>query len=253
VALNKATKILPALLESPKEYICLMRLHGDVEDSRLLEVVREFIGPIYQRPPLRSSVKRRLRIRRIYYIEVLEKDGKDVLLRIGCERGTYIRKLCVDIGEVLGVGAHMQELRRTKVGPFKEDESLVTLHDLVDAYKLWREEGVEKCIREVVQPVEKAVEHLPKMVIRDSAVDAICHGAYLAVPGILRLEGGIKSGDTVAILTQKGELVAIARALMRSEEILMAEKGLAAKPLRVIMEPGTYPPLWKSKGLGKVN
>jgi len=227
-----------------------MRLHGDVSDEKLEEVIREFIGPIYQRPPLRSSVKRRLRIRRIYYIEILERDGKDVLLKVGCERGTYIRKLCVDIGEVLGVGAHMQELRRTKVGPFKEDESLVRLHDLVDAYKLWEEEGIERCIREVIQPVEKAVEHLPKLVIRDSAVDAICHGAYLAVPGILRVEGGIKVGDVIAIFTQKGELVAIAKALMRSEEILMSEKGLAAKPLRVIMKPGTYPSMWKSGSKG---
>lgn len=240
---------MPALSNTDKEYVALMRLHGDVSEKKLLQVINEFVGPIYQRPPLRSSVKRALRIRKVHYIKILEIEGRNVLMRIGVEKGTYIRKLCHDIGEVLGVGAHMQELRRTMVGPFKEDENLVTLQDLTDAYYLWKEEGIEKCIRKFVLPIEKAVEHLPKIVIRDSAVDAICHGASLAAPGVLRVETGIKRGDMVAIMTLKGELVALAKALVRSEEILIAEKGLVAKTLRVIMKPGTYPPLWKKKSL----
>jgi len=247
IALEKATKVMPALINAGKEYVCLMRLHGSVPEDRLISTINEFIGPIYQRPPLRSSVKRVVRVRRIYYIRILEMDGKDILMLVGCERGTYIRKLCHDMGEVLGVGAHMQELRRTRVGPFREDESLITLQDLVDAYYMWKEDGNEKCIRKFIMPVERAVEHLPKIVIRDSAVDAICHGAALATPGILRLDSGIRKGDIVAIFTQKGELVALAKALVRSEQIITMDKGLAAKPLRVIMEPGVYPPLWKKK------
>jgi len=222
-----------------------MRLHGDVDDERLMEVIREFEGPIYQRPPLRSAVKRAVRIRRIYKIEVLEREGRNVLLRVWCEAGTYMRKLCHDIGEVLGVGAHMQELRRTRVGSFSEDEHLSTLHDLVDAYHFWREEGIEDYIRKVVLPVEYAVRHLPKVVIRDSAVDAICHGAYLAVPGILRVESPIRVGDTVAIFTLKGELVAIGRAKMRSEQMVSAMSGIAVEPRHVIMRPGTYPSMWR--------
>lgn len=222
-----------------------MRLHGDVDDERLMEVIREFEGPIYQRPPLRSAVKRVVRIRRIYKIEVLEREGKNVLLRVWCEAGTYMRKLCHDIGEVLGVGAHMQELRRTRVGSFSEDEHLATLHDLVDAYHFWREEGIEDYIRKVVLPVEYAVRHLPKVVIRDSAVDAICHGAYLAVPGILRVESPIRVGDTVAIFTLKGELVAIGRAKMRSEQMVSAMSGIAVETKHVIMKPGTYPSMWR--------
>jgi len=247
VALEKATKITSALMGAGKEYVCLMRLHGPVPEDVLLKTIQEFVGPVYQRPPLRSSVKRALRIRRIYYIRVLEIESKDVLMQVGCERGTYMRKLCHDIGEVLGVGAHMQELRRTRVGPFREDESLVTLQDLLDAYVLWRDEGYEKCIRKFILPVEKAVEHLPKIVIRDSAVDAICHGAALAAPGVLRVESGIKKGNLVAIFTQKGELVALAKALVRSEQIVVMDKGLVAKPTRVMMNPGTYPPFWREK------
>jgi len=243
--LGRATKIAQALMSAPKEYVCLMRLHANVPDDELIKVLENFIGPIYQRPPLRSSVKRVVRIRRIYFIELLERDSKDVLLRIGCERGTYIRKLCHDIGEILGCGAHMQELRRTKVGPFRDDETLVTLQDVMDAYRMWKEYGYDECLRSIIVPVERAVEHLPRLIIRDSAVDAICHGAWLAVPGILRIDSGIKIGDTVAIMTQKGELVAIAEATMRSEEILTADHGIAAKPIRVLMPPGTYPPEWK--------
>ncbi|MHA1632143.1 MAG: RNA-guided pseudouridylation complex pseudouridine synthase subunit Cbf5, partial [Candidatus Freyarchaeota archaeon] len=99
-----------------KEYVCVMRMHGDVGFEQVKMVCNEFTGPVYQRPPVRSSVKRRLRIRRIHSIEALEMDGRNVLLKIRCESGTYIRKLCHDIGEVLGCGAHMRELRRIGSG-----------------------------------------------------------------------------------------------------------------------------------------
>ncbi len=223
-----------------------MRLHAPVSEEKIRKVCKEFEGKIYQRPPLKSSVKRVVRIRTIYYIDVLEIQGKDVLMRVGCQAGTYIRKLCHDIGIVLGVGAHMQELRRTRSGPFKEDETLVTLYDLRDAYDTWKEEGDETLLRKVILPVEAAVRHLPKVVIRDSAVDAICHGADLAAPGVLRLETGIKRNSLIAIMTQKGELVALAQARMNTHEILEAERGIVAKTIRVIMDRGTYPKMWKS-------
>jgi len=246
VALEKATKALRGIVHAGKEYICVMRLHSSVSEEKLRKVCAEFEGPIYQRPPLKSSVKRVVRIRTIYYIDILEISGRDVLMRIGCQAGTYIRKLCHDIGEVLGVGAHMQELRRTRSGPFKEDETLVTLHDLKDAYDIWKEEKDETQLRKVILPVEAAVAHLPKIVIRDSAVDAICHGADLAAPGVLRLETGIKRNTLIAMMTQKGELVALGQAKMTSQEILEAEKGIVAKTVRVIMDRGTYPKMWSS-------
>lgn len=246
MALKNATKAIRALIHAGKEYICVMRLHKEVDEDKIRKICEEFTGPIYQRPPLKSSVKRVVRIRTIYYIDVLEVSGKDVLMRVGCQAGTYIRKLCHDIGIVLGVGAHMQELRRTRSGPLKEDETLVTLYDLQDAYETWIEEKDETLLRKTILPVEKAIQHLPKIVIRDSAVDAICHGADLAAPGVLRLETGIKRGSLIAIMTQKGELVALAKAKMTSNEILEAEKGIVAKTERVIMDRGTYPKTWGS-------
>ena len=223
--------------------MCVMRMHGDVGFEQVKMVCNEFTGPVYQRPPVRSSVKRRLRIRRIHSIEALEMDGRNVLLKIRCESGTYIRKLCHDIGEVLGCGAHMRELRRIGSGPFTE-ENIVTLHDLKDAYVFWMEEG-DLTIKKFLLPAEIAVQHLPKIFVRDSAVDAICHGADLAVPGVVKLEEGIEPGGMVAILTLKGELVALGSALMSTEQVIREKKGLAVKTKRVIMEKGTYPPLWK--------
>ena len=165
------------------------------------KVLEEFQGPVYQRPPVRSSVKRRLRTRTIYYIDYIEMDARNVLFKVGCEAGTYIRKLCYDVGEVLGCGAHMQELRRTRVGPFVEDEKLVTLHDISYLFSQWQETKDEILLRKFVQPMEKALDLMPKIYVRDSAVDAICHGAHLAAPGVLSLESGIRIDDTVAVFS----------------------------------------------------
>lgn len=244
-ALEDATKMVQTLLPAGKEYICIMHLHGEVPQHRLEQVLQEFEGEIYQRPPLRAAVKRVLRTRKIYYIEPLEREGRDVLMCVGCAAGTYMRKLMFDVGEALGCGAHMRELRRTRTGPFREDGTLVKLHDLADAYAFWREDGDEKHLRNVILPVEAAVEHLPKLVVRDGAVDALCHGASLAAPGVLTIETGISPDDLVALMTLKGELISLARATMTSKQIFEAEHGIVAKPERVVMSPGTYPRKWK--------
>ena len=247
VALEDAAKSLMAVLNAGKEYVAVMKLHGDVPRSRIRAVMSEFVGPIYQRPPVRASVKRRLRTRTIYELEVLEIEGRLVLFRVACEAGTYVRKLCVDIGNALGCGAHMQELRRTRVGSLTEDDA-ITLHELSEAAFLWREEGDEEAIRKVVRPVEHMLAFLPKLVVRDSAVDAICHGAQLAAPGLLKLSEGIEPGDVVLITTLKGEAVALAEALVSSREMMAMRKGLVAKTLRVLMRAGTYPRMWSSRG-----
>jgi H/ACA ribonucleoprotein complex subunit 4 len=227
-----------------KEYVCVMRLHSDIPENKVTKVLDEFQGPLYQRPPVRSSVKRQLRTRTIYYNKFLEKDERNVLFRVGCEAGTYIRKLCYDIGEVLGCGAHMQELRRTRVGPFTEDDSLVTLHDISYLFSQWQETKDEKYLRKFVYPMEKALELIPKVIVRDSAVDALCHGAHLTAPGVLSLESGIKIGDTVAAFTQKGEAITIAEATVSSEKMLRMDHGFVAKTKRVMMPRGMYPKMW---------
>jgi H/ACA ribonucleoprotein complex subunit 4 len=221
-----------------------MILHGEVPDEDLNRVLGEFTGEIHQKPPLRASVKRESRKRTIYYLDLLERDGNRVLYKVGCQAGTYIRKLCSDIGEVLGVGAHMQELRRTRSGPFTDSIGLHTLHEVVDAHARLIE-GDEGMIRDLVRPVEDALEYIPKIRIRDSAVDAVCHGASLAVPGVVSVESPFPKDSTVVIMTLKEEAVALAKSMISSESIIQQEKGIAANVMRVIMPRGTYPKMWR--------
>jgi len=245
IGINKATRVIQMLLGAPKEYVCLMRLHEKISEQRIQDILQEFTGKIFQTPPLKSAVKRELRVRTIYNVDVLEIDGQDVLFRINCEGGTYIRKYCHDIGEALGVGAHMAELRRTKSGPFTEDETLKTLQDLTDAYYYLTQENNEKPIRECILPMEAAVKHFKEVVVRDSAVDAICHGADLASGGILKLSPDIDKEETVRILTLKGELVAAGESIETSDGILKSDKGIMVNIKKVFMEPETYPMMWK--------
>lgn len=247
IMLGDATKAVDALLTAGKEYTCLMKLHEEVPEKLIQNVLTEFTGAIYQKPSVKSAVKRETRIRTIYYIELIEHDGKNVLFKVGSEAGTYIRKLCNDIGFALGTGAHMQELRRTKSGPFREDEKMISLHDLKDAYVDWKENNNEEQLRTVILPMEAGIEHLPKIVIRDSAVDAICHGASLAASGVISLQTGIKKGDLVAVFSQKGEAVSFGIAQKKTLEIQKAATGIVMNTDRVLMEPGTYPKGWKAK------
>lgn len=250
VTLEESTKIVQALLLSGKEYICVMKLHGEAPESRVNEVLSEFEDTIYQRPPLRASVKRQLRTRKIYYVDFLETNGRNVLFKVGCESGTYIRKLCYDVGEVLGCGAHMQELRRTRAGPFVEGAGIVTLHDVAYWFSEWQRQKDERILRKIIQPLETALTLVPKIYVRDSAVDAVCHGASLTAPGVLSLETGIGDGSKVAVMTLKGEAVALATAVVSTKEALGMEHGLVAKTERVLMPRGTYPKCWKS---GEIN
>jgi len=221
-----------------------MQVHADTPEDTLRRILNEFTGEIYQKPPLRASVKREPRKRFIYRIDVNEIDGRKVLFTCTCQAGTYMRKLCSDIGEVLGCGAHMRELRRIRAGPFKEDETLVNLHQLSAAQSDF-EAGDETALMKIIQPMELALSQLPKLVIRDSAVDAVCHGAELALPGVVQLDSAIERNKLVALFTMKGEAIALGRSMLTSREILDQEKGIAAKVERVIMERGTYPPMWK--------
>jgi H/ACA ribonucleoprotein complex subunit 4 len=245
VGLGQSTKALSLLLLFPKEYRGVMRIHSSVPAAQLKAVVTEFTGEIFQRPPQRSSVSRQVRSRTIYELELDEARGNLHLFRCLCESGTYIRKLVYDIGEVLGAGATMVELRRTLVGPLKESDGFVTMHQLSDAvYEL--RSGDESALRALVKPIEDSLGSIEKIVMRDSAVDAICHGARLGLPGVLSVSAGISKGDTLALMSAKGELVAIGNAMLSTDEMISLKKGFACSTERVIMKQGTYPKMWKS-------
>jgi len=247
LGLGEATKALGVLLYGPKEYHALGRFHSLPSKEKLEEVLDLFRGEIFQKPPQRSAVLRQTRTRTIYELEVLEQKERLLLARVLCEAGTYIRKLFYDMGEILGPGATMIELRRTRVDQFYESDGLVTLHELANAYALWKEKNDETKLLSMIKPIEYALSELKSVVIRDSAVDALCHGAQLAIPGILQISPDLKKGDIVAIYTQKGEAVALAESMMSEEEIRDATKGYAFETNRIIMAPNTYPKKWRSK------
>jgi len=242
----KATKIIQTLLPAGKEYICVMRLHAEVPEETIRQVSAEFVGKLYQKPPVRSSVVRRLRIRELYYLEILEIQERDILFKVGCQAGFYVRMLCHHLGLALGCGAHMRELRRTRAGPFSEDETLITLLELKDAHTFWKENGDETMLRKCVLPLEFALIHIPKITIRDSAIDAICHGADLAAPGVLQLET-LEKGSMVALFSLKGEAIALGEAKLGTSDILEADTGLVVATKKVVMDPGTYPPYKKQR------
>lgn len=246
VTINHAVKSVNALLSAGKEYVAVMRLHEDRDEGTVKKTASQFVGKIQQTPPVRSAVARKPRIRRVYYLDVIEASGRDVLFRVGCQAGTYVRNLCVDMARAMGTKGHMQELRRTRTGLFTE-EDLVTLHDVLDARVFYEADKDEAAIKSVVKPVEAVTAHLNHVIVRDSAVEAVCHGAPLACIGIAQLDAGIEVGEQVAFLTLKGELVGLGEAQMTSHQMLEAGKGIAATPTRIVMRKGTYPKTWKKR------
>jgi H/ACA ribonucleoprotein complex subunit 4 len=246
VAVGGGTRALGALLSAGKEYVAVLRLHEAADEGAVRRAAAGFVGKVTQTPPVRSAVARRPRQRRIYYLDVLQVEGRDVLFRAGCQAGTYIRNLCIDIAKAAGTRGHMQELRRTRTGLFTEAD-LVTLHDVRDARVFFAEEKDDSFLRRCVRPVEAATAHLNAVVVRDSAVEAVCHGAPLAVIGVAQLDAGIEPGEEIAIQSLKGELVALAEARMTSHQVLEEEKGIAAQPTRVVLRKGTYPKTWKKR------
>ena len=233
IALENATKLMSILLSSKKEYVGVIHLHEEIDNKKIEKAFESFIGKVEQLPPRKSAVARRKREREIYYLELLEIEGRNVLFKIGCEAGFYVRRFAEDLGKKLGIKAHLQELRRTKSGNFSE-ESVIILQDLIDAKE-------EDKLKQVILPMELVVETIGKIIVSDNAIDNICNGAPLAVGGIIRFENNIEKWNWVALFSFKGELVAIGKALMNSEEIFKKKRGLAVKTDRVLMKKGTYP------------
>ncbi len=243
ISIGDATRALQVLLSAGKEYVALMKVHKSIDKSKIKEVCKSFVGEISQVPPLKSAVKRVRRKRKIYYLDIIEIKDKEVLFRVGCEAGTYIRTLCVDIGKKLGCRAQLAELRRTRVGNLTEDKC-VTLQDLKDSYIFLKEKNEEE-IRKTILPMESVLEQVGKIVIRDSAVDALCHGANLALSGVVEIDTEIKKGDMAAVITLKGEGVALIKAQMSTEQMIQKDTGICATLERVLMNKGTYPSIWK--------
>ncbi|KAH0342344.1 centromere/microtubule-binding protein-like protein cbf5, partial [Aureobasidium melanogenum] len=253
VCIDRATRLVKSQQGAGKEYVCVIRLHnklpgGEAQFARALETLT---GALFQRPPLISAVKRQLRIRTIHESKLYEFDNERQLgvFWVSCEAGTYIRTLCVHLGLLLGVGAHMQELRRVRSGAMDEQKNLVTLHDVLDAQYLYDNQRDESYLRQVISPLESLLTTYKRVVVKDSAVNAVCYGAKLMIPGLLRYESGIEVHEEIVLITTKGEAIAIAIAQMSTVELSTCDHGVVAKVKRCIMERDLYPRRW---GMGPV-
>jgi len=205
--LGDATRMAQVFDDSRKEYVAVLQLHGPAP-ADFEAVLAEFEGDIYQKPPKKSAVVRRLRSREIFDLEVLELEERRALVRIRCESGTYIRKLCHDVGLALGTGAHMGHLRRAGTDPF-DDTDLSTLEDLSDALA-WADEGDTEPLHEVVRPAEDALVELPSATIADSAAREVAEGAPVYAPGLIDVDD-VSQGTLVACYTPAGAAVCLGR------------------------------------------
>ncbi|KAL9398297.1 hypothetical protein Peur_007258 [Populus x canadensis] len=250
VCIDRATRLVKSQQGAGKEYVCIARLHDKVPDvAKVARALETLTGAVFQRPPLISAVKRQLRIRTIYESKLLEYDADRhlVVFWISCEAGTYVRTMCVHLGLILGVGAHMQELRRVRSGILGEKDNMVTMHDVMDAQWVYDNYRDESYLRRAIMPLEVLLTSYKRLVVKDSAVNAICYGAKLMIPGLLRFENDIEAGEEVVLMTTKGEAVALGIAEMTTAVMATCDHGVVAKIKRVVMDRDTYPRKW---GLG---
>ncbi|KAL0233202.1 hypothetical protein GEMRC1_011947 [Eukaryota sp. GEM-RC1] len=250
VCIDRATRLVKSQQGAGKEYVCILRLHEDMKDEeKLRNAIQTLTGTLFQMPPLISAVKRQLRLRTIYKSELMEfdKENQLALFSSSCQAGTYMRTLCVHLGLLLGCGGHMQELRRTRSGIMTENDNLYTMFDLKDAQYLFEAKGDESYLRKVIRPLETILTNYKRIIVKDSTVNAICYGAKLMVPGVLRFDAGLDAGDECVLVTTKGEAIALAICQMASTVISSVDHGIVAKTKRVVMDRNTYPRKW---GLG---
>lgn len=251
VCIDRATRLVKAQQGAGKEYVCIMKLHGKLPggQEQMTKTLEMMTGALFQRPPLLAAVKRQLRVRTIYESKLIEFDNERGLCAFwtSCEAGTYIRTLCVHLGYMLGVGGHMQELRRVRSGAMTENDDMVTMHDVLDAAWLYETTKDESYLRRVVKPLESLLVNYKRLVVKDTSVNSICYGALLTLPGLLRFENDIEPGDECVLITTKGEAIALGVAQMATSDMSSCDHGVVAAIKRVIMERDTYPRKW---GLG---
>jgi len=250
VCVGRATRLVKSQQSAGKEYVCIVKLHDAIQDEKkLLKAIETLTGAMFQRPPLISAVKRQLRIRTIYESKLFEydQDRRLGVFWISCEAGTYVRTMCVHLGLVLGVGAQMQELRRVRSGIMDENRLLYTMHDILDAQHVYESNKDESYLRKIVMPLEIILVSHKRIIMKDSAVNAICYGAKIMLPGVLRYEDGIEVDQEIVCVTTKGEAICLAIAQMTTAVMATCDHGVVAKIKRVIMERDVYPRKW---GLG---
>tara|TARA_B110001452_G_scaffold5040_1_gene4681 strand:- start:1633 stop:2601 length:969 start_codon:yes stop_codon:yes gene_type:complete len=242
---GKTMKLTKKILTHKKTYICVFRFASVPDEAQLKKVMKQLTGRVYNVPPEVSAVKVQVRTRKIFTFEKIEMKGNDMIARVYCEAGTYIRTMARDLGLFLDMKVQLKELRRENTGVFKL-EDCITMQDLADAVWLWKEHNQPEALLRVIHPIEKLLLDLPTATVKDSAAAALAHGAPLLRPGLVNISAGVKSGKEVVIQTLKGEAVGIVSLTLGTDEIAAINEGEVARPSMVLLDEGLYPRRWKS-------
>ncbi|MFH0868898.1 MAG: PUA domain-containing protein [archaeon] len=234
IGLGKAVKVLSVLSLAGKVYEGKMHVHEEIKPESLDAAVKAFTGKIKQTPPSKSAVARREREREVYWFEIKKIEGRDVYFETGVEHGTYIRTLCIQIGEHMKAGAHMEYLRRIQAGPLKIDDS-VTIEYVKSNYFKYLKNKQDKFIANFVTSPERCVGHLPAVWADEGVKKFLKHGSPVFVPGVLAYTSDLEKGATTAVFDLQNNLLAIGIAEMNADELKASEKGLAVKTDVVVM------------------
>ena len=248
VCIDRATRLVKSQQSAGKEYTCIYRLHDSIPVKRIKQELEKLKGALFQRPPLISAVKRQLRVRTVYEMKHIEHDPERNMgiFWVSVESGFYARTICVHLGLMLGCGGQMQELRRPRSGIMTEKDCS-TMHDILDAQWLYDNHKDESYLRRVIRPLEALLTGHKRIIMKDSAVNAICYGAKILLPGVLRYEDGIEINEEIVVCTTKGEAICLGIAQMTTATMASCDHGIVAKIKRVVMERDLYPKKW---GLG---
>jgi len=240
---GKSMKLTKGILKSNKTYISVLKFSEEPDKEKLTEVITTLTGRIYNVPPEISAVKVQVRTRKIFNFELIELSGKEAIVKIHCEAGTYVRTIARDMGLLLGYKVELKELRRENSGKFTL-ENCVTLQQIADAIWLWKECENSEALLKIIHPTEKLLLDMQYIVVKDSAASALCHGAPLLRPGLISINSKISNGQEIAVFTSKNEIVGIVKMTKSSQEIVEMDSGEIAKPVMILMEQERYPPQW---------
>jgi len=202
ITLGRACKLAAYFIKHDKSYVGILETHRVCDIVELQKLIDDrFLGRIRQIPPRRSAVKIEEREREVYSWNLIEasEDGKSFLFDCRVEGGTYVRKLCSDLGEMIG-GAHMGDLRRTEAGIFDENK-MYNLFDFKSAVDKWKN-GDEESLRKMIVPAEAAIRKvLPVVEIEKCAVKSLYIGRPLLTTNVVG-KVGLKAGDVFAVFCE---------------------------------------------------
>ncbi len=222
IALGRACRLTGFFLGHKKEYVGILRTHKEIKKEDLQKIINEnFVGKIKQLPPKKSRVKRKIREKEVEFFKILEKEGKDFLFKIKVQGGTYIRKICSDLGEIIG-GAHMLELRRTMAGIFSEEKS-ISLYEFEKAKEELKKEN-SLFLEKLITPAEEAIKKVfERIELEKSSLERLKTGKFIKISDLKDKEDFKKIKEEIFAAFCEDKFIGIYRKINQNDEIARPE------------------------------